>query len=250
MNIVTVIPETQNEFKRHLILYEESLKKQGEMYLAKKEIAYLKREHKLHLYFQMPQSVIGYGAEEMHGPWFNDIRDVCWHCPPVSQDHLVYFAYTVTEEYTTTKLAFGYKLIKDNTTSVFNSRLVPEQVWDEQTQNTRWCGECMGSKLVSQSGWFPYHTWFKFCFGLFTRVNAFGLSEDLTRKILDYHKWRTPEQHQSGLRAIQHMAYGKRKEALEKQKWHLLKEGETALLRNREEGQTNITFSREMNYMS
>ena len=232
MNIVTVIPETQNEFKRHLILYEESLKKQGEMYLSKKEIAYLKREHKLHLYFQMPQSVIGYGAEEMHGPWFNDIRDVCWHCPPVSQDHIEQFAYPVPEEYNSTKLTFGYKLIWDNTSSAFNTRMVPEQVWDEQVQNGCWCGECMGSKLVSQSGWYPYHTWFKFCFGLFSYTNAFGMTDELTRKVLDFLMWRIPEQHQAGTRAIKTMAYGKRKKALNAEREDILLAGKTILQQN------------------
>ena len=135
MNILAVIPETQNTHKRNVIFYDEARKKRGEAHLSQKEADYLKRENKLHLYFNMPQSVIGYGPEEMHSPWFNDIRCVCWHCPPVLQDHIKQFAYPVSEEYTSTKLAFGYKLIWDTTTSAFDTKLIPEQVWDEQVQN-------------------------------------------------------------------------------------------------------------------
>ena len=131
MNNISVILETQNSFKRSAIFFEESQKRAGEAHLSRQVIEYLKRENKMHLYFTMPQSVIGYGPEEMHGPWYNDIRDVCWHCPPVLQDHIEQFAYPVPEEYTSTKLAFGYKLIRNNITSAFNTRMVPEQVWDE-----------------------------------------------------------------------------------------------------------------------
>lgn len=128
----------------------------------------------MHLYFNMPQGVIGYNVNpygnKMWTPWYQDVEEICWHCPPVSQDHLHLFAYPVSEEYTSTKLAFGYKLIWDTSTSAFDTRLVPEQVWDKSIQDTRWCNKCGGSKFVAQSGWYPYHTWFKFCFGLFTRT--------------------------------------------------------------------------------
>lgn len=203
MDIIADIPETRNPYKRKVIFEEEARKKKGEAHLSQKEFDYLKRENKVHLYFNMPPSVIGYGPGQLNSPLFNDIRCVCWHCPPVSQDHIKQFSFSVSLEYTSTKLAFGYKLIRDTTTSAFDTRLIPEQIWDEQVQNGCWCGECGVSKLVSQSGWFPYYTWFKFCFGLFSRTNAFGMTDDLTNNILDFLKWRTPEEHDAGMEAIQ-----------------------------------------------
>ena len=151
-----VAPNARNIFKREMILFEERQKKEGRIYLTKKHVAYLKHEYKLHLYFNMPQSVIGYegnpDGDKMWTPWYQDIKDICWHCPSVSQDHLHLYAFPVTEEYISTKLAFGYKLVRNSSSSAFDTRLVPEQVWDKQIQDTRWCNKCGGSKHTPQSG--------------------------------------------------------------------------------------------------
>jgi len=113
------------------------------------------------------------------------------------------FALPVSDEYTSTKLVFGYKLLYDRSPSPFETRLVPERIWDNNMQGNRWCTDCGGSKLVAQSGWYPYHTWFKFCFQLFTRTHAFGMTPDLTRKVLAFLIWRKPDEHRAGLRAIE-----------------------------------------------
>ena len=60
MNKFAVISSPQNMFKYHAIVFEAEEKKKGTINLDKKLVAYLKHEYKLHLYFNMPQSVIGY----------------------------------------------------------------------------------------------------------------------------------------------------------------------------------------------
>lgn len=113
-----------------MILFEEFQKKEDKIYLTEKDMKYLKHEYKLHLYFNMPQSFIGYtgnpNGSEMWTRWYQDIEEICWHCPPVSQDYIHLYAYPLTEKYTSTKLAFGYKLIWDSSTLEFDTRLVPE----------------------------------------------------------------------------------------------------------------------------
>ena len=136
MDQFLVVQSGNNCIKHYAIKHKEDMKKKGVTYLCKKDVAYLKHENKKHLYTNMLQSVIGYSGNptghDMWTPWYQDIDEICWHCPPVSQDHLHCYAFPVSEEYTSTKLAFGYKLIRDMSNSAFDTRLVPEQVWDKE----------------------------------------------------------------------------------------------------------------------
>ena len=191
----------------------------------------------------MPQSVIGYNANpKFYNIWYEDMSEICWHCPPVSQDHLHMYALSVSEEYTSDKLAFGYKLIRDTSSSAFETKLVPEQVWDKQIQDLRWCNKCSGSKFFAQLGWYPYHTWFKFCHDLFIRTRAFGMTEDVTNKVLSFLEWRSPEEHRSGIRAEHTFACGKRKRELDAEREEIIRTGEAALQRNWNLGQENIVL--------
>ena len=229
------------------------MKKQGTTYLCKKDIDYLKHEYKMHLYTNMPQSIIGYSGnpkgEHMYTVWYQYINEICWHCPPVSQDHLHCYAFPVSEEYTSTKLAFGYKLIRDMSNSAFDTRLVPEQVWDKAIQDTRWCNQCNGRKFVAQSGWYPYHTWFTFCQGLFNRTQVFGMTPGLTKNVLSFLRWRSDEEHDAGLRALTYFASGKRKRELDAEREEIIRVGQAALQRNYNQGQQDIVLHVDTDYV-
>ena len=254
MDQFPIVQSGNNIIKHHAIEHEKEVKKKGMTYLSKEDLAYLQYEYKMHLYMHMPQSVIGYSGNpkgnNMWTPWYQDMDDICWHCPPVSQDHLHMYALPVSEEYTTTKLAFGYKLIQDTSSSAFDTRLVPEQVWDKQIQDQRWCNKCSGNKFVAQSGWYPYHTWFKFCYGLFTRTNAFGMTDDVTKRVLSFLQWRSQDEHASGLRAAHHFACGKRKRELDAEREEIIREGQAALQRNWDRRQEDIVLHVDTNYVN
>ena len=190
MNPNDINPNQWERQKCKANFYEEDRKNRGHVYLIKNQSLYLDKEKKIYLYFQMPQSILRYDRhpDEDNNSWYRGRQYICWHCLPPSQDHIKDYAYPIQEDYTCTKLDFGYKLIRDKTLSAFETRLVLEIAWDKQYDDSPWCSKCRGSKLVAQSGWYPYHKWLNIYYGLFTCTNAFGMTHELTRKVPNFLK--------------------------------------------------------------
>ena len=75
------------------------------------------------------------------------------------------------------------------------------------------------------------------------------MTDGLTRKVLDFLRWRTLEEHSTGLREIKHLAYRERKKALNEERENIICAQKDAVRQIWEEGQKEINFSMDTKYM-